>query len=45
MRSWAWSTPAEARQRLSPLLARRAAAALAAVGGGTAYLEDGNRVG
>ncbi|MFB6398172.1 NUDIX domain-containing protein [Polymorphospora lycopeni] len=45
LRSWAWSTPAEARQRLSPLLARRAAAALAAVGGGTAYLEDGNRVG
>jgi 8-oxo-dGTP diphosphatase len=45
LRSWAWSTPPEARQRLSPLLARRAAAALDAVAGGvTAYLENGNRV-
>jgi 8-oxo-dGTP diphosphatase len=45
LRSWAWSTPPEARQRLSPPLARRAAAALDAVAGGvTAYLENGNRV-
>jgi 8-oxo-dGTP diphosphatase len=45
LRSWAWSTPAEAQQRLSPLLARRAGAALDAVTGGvTGYLEDGNRV-
>lgn len=45
LRSWAWSTPAEAQKRLSALLARRAAAALEAThGGGTVYLENGNRV-
>ncbi|MCW6005395.1 NUDIX hydrolase [Micromonospora sp. CPCC 205371] len=45
LRGWAWSTLAEAQQRLSPLLARRAAAALEAVPGGvTVYLENGNRV-
>jgi 8-oxo-dGTP diphosphatase len=45
LRSWAWSTPEQAEQRLSPLLARRAMAAFRAVGDGvTAYLEDGNRV-
>ncbi|MFY1670324.1 NUDIX domain-containing protein [Plantactinospora sp. WMMB334] len=45
LRGWAWSTPDEARQRLSPLLARRAAAALkAATGGFTRYLENGNPV-
>lgn len=45
LRSWAWSTPTQAQQRLSPLLARRAAAALDAVRDGvTAYLEDGNRI-
>lgn len=45
LRSWAWSTPEEAEQRLSPLLARRATAALLALSqGATLYLEDGNRV-
>jgi 8-oxo-dGTP diphosphatase len=45
LRSWAWSTLAEAQQRLSPLLARRAIAAMeAATDGGTAYLENGNRL-
>ncbi|WP_347405086.1 NUDIX hydrolase [Micromonospora sp. WMMD1082] len=45
LRGWAWSTPAEAQQRLSPLLARRAAAAMEAVTDGiTAYLENGTRV-
>src|SRR5687768_2273179 len=45
LRSWAWSTLPEAQQRLSPLLARRAAAALDAVTGGvTVYLENGNRL-
>jgi 8-oxo-dGTP diphosphatase len=45
LRSWAWSTPAEAPQRLNALLARRAVAALEALsGGGTVYLENGNRV-
>jgi 8-oxo-dGTP diphosphatase len=45
LRGWAWCTMAEATQRLSPLLARRAAAALAAVAdGATAYLEDGHRL-
>jgi 8-oxo-dGTP diphosphatase len=45
LRSWAWSTPLQAQERLSPLLARRAAAAQDAVRGGvTVYLEDGNRV-
>jgi ADP-ribose pyrophosphatase YjhB (NUDIX family) len=45
LRSWAWSTPAEAEQRLPPLLARRAGAALEAVTSGvTVYLENGTRV-
>ncbi|ROO61518.1 ADP-ribose pyrophosphatase YjhB (NUDIX family) [Micromonospora sp. Llam0] len=45
LRSWAWSTLAQAQQRLSPLLARRATVAVeAADDGGTRYLEDGNRV-
>lgn len=45
LRRWAWSTSAEAQQRLNALLARRAAVALDAVnGGGTIYLENGNRV-
>jgi 8-oxo-dGTP pyrophosphatase MutT (NUDIX family) len=45
LRSWAWSTLPEAQQRLSPLLARRAAAALEAVTGSvTIYLENGIRV-
>lgn len=45
LRGWAWSTLAEAQQRLSPLLARRAGAALEAVTGGvTVYLENGTRV-
>jgi hypothetical protein len=42
VRNWAWSTPEEAARRLLPLLARRAAATLDALRGGTtAYLEDG----
>jgi 8-oxo-dGTP pyrophosphatase MutT (NUDIX family) len=42
LRSWAWCDPGEAEQRLLPLLARRAAAAVrAAHTGTTAYLEDG----
>nr|MDT0659262.1 NUDIX hydrolase [Micromonospora sp. DSM 115978] len=46
LQSWAWSTPTEAQQRLSPLLARRATAAMEAVtDGGTAYLENGDRLG
>ncbi len=45
LRSWAWCTPAEAGQRLIPLLARRVAAAVEARAGGTcAYLEDGRPV-
>ncbi|MEQ4306298.1 NUDIX hydrolase [Plantactinospora sp. B6F1] len=45
LRGWAWSTLAEAQQRLSPLLARRVAVALEAVTDGvTGYLEDGTRV-
>ena len=40
--SWAWSTPPEQEQRLSPLLARRAAAGFKArADGQTRYLEDG----
>jgi 8-oxo-dGTP diphosphatase len=42
LRSWAWCTLPETEERLSPLLARRAAAA---VNGLTMYLEDGNRIG
>ena len=42
LRSWAWCDPGQAAQRLLPLLARRAAAALHAVHtGATVYLEDG----
>jgi 8-oxo-dGTP diphosphatase len=42
LRSWAWSTLAEADTRLSPLLARRVRAAVrAAEDGATTYLEDG----
>ncbi|MER7007311.1 NUDIX hydrolase [Dactylosporangium sp. NPDC000555] len=45
LRGWAWCTLAEAEQRLSPLLARRAAAALlAATDTVTYYLEDGSRI-
>lgn len=45
LRGWAWSTLAEAAQRLSPLLARRTAAAVEAVTDGvTAYLENGTRI-
>jgi len=45
LRGWAWSTPAEAQRRLSPLLARRAIAALEAVTGNvTIYVENGMRV-
>jgi hypothetical protein len=45
LRSWAWSTPHEQGQRLSPLLARGAAASCRArAEGRTAYLEDGNAV-
>jgi 8-oxo-dGTP diphosphatase len=45
LRSWAWCTLAEAQQRLSPLLARRAAAALQATADtATYYLENGERV-
>ncbi len=45
LRSWAWCTTSEAEGRLSPLLARRATAALeAAAGGITRYLEDGQLV-
>jgi 8-oxo-dGTP diphosphatase len=43
LRSWAWSTPHEQKQRLSPLLARRAAASCRArAEGRTVYLEDGH---
>ncbi|MEV4629618.1 NUDIX hydrolase [Micromonospora sp. NPDC049523] len=46
LHGWAWSTPEQAGQRLSPLLARRVAAAQLAVRDGvTAYLEDGHPVG
>lgn len=45
LRSRAWCTLAKAQQRLSPLLARRAAAALQATAGAvTYYLEDGERI-
>jgi 8-oxo-dGTP pyrophosphatase MutT (NUDIX family) len=45
LRSWAWCTIAEAQERLTPLLARRAVAALeAAASGITRYLEDGQPV-
>lgn len=43
LRSWAWSDPQQAAQRLSGLLARRVAAALKArTLGVTAYLENGH---
>ncbi|WP_344172078.1 NUDIX hydrolase [Pilimelia columellifera] len=42
LRSWAWCYPVQAAQRLSPLLARRAAAALqASASSSTVYLENG----
>lgn len=45
LRSWAWCTPTEAGRRLSPLLARRAAAALQATTATTTYyLQDGDRI-
>jgi 8-oxo-dGTP pyrophosphatase MutT (NUDIX family) len=45
LRRWAWSTPAQEVSRLSPLLARRAAAGRRArTAGGTAYLEDGQMI-
>jgi len=45
LRGWAWCTITEAPERLSPLLARRAVAALeAAASGITRYLEDGQPV-
>ncbi|MFK3981739.1 NUDIX domain-containing protein [Micromonospora sp. NPDC050397] len=45
LRSWAWCTPDEAEARLSPVLARRALAALLAVTQGTTlYLEDANPI-
>jgi len=45
LRSWAWCTIAEAQERLTPLLGRRAVAALeAAASGITRYLEDGQPV-
>jgi 8-oxo-dGTP diphosphatase len=44
LRSWAWSTLAEADTRLSPLLARRVRAAVrAADDRATTYLEDGRQ--
>lgn len=43
LRSWAWSTPAEAAARLRGLVARRSEAARrAALAGTTAYLENGH---
>ncbi|GAA1607371.1 hypothetical protein GCM10009828_038460 [Actinoplanes couchii] len=46
LRSWAWCTPAEAAQRLIPLLARRVAAAVRArADGASYYLEDGHVTG
>ncbi|MEQ7008001.1 NUDIX hydrolase [Actinopolymorpha sp. B17G11] len=45
LRGWAFCSPQEAAERLSPLLARRIAACLEARANGTvAYLEDGERV-
>jgi 8-oxo-dGTP pyrophosphatase MutT (NUDIX family) len=45
LRSWAWCTPAEVRQRMTPLLASRVNAALdCRSDGSTAYLEFGRRV-
>ncbi|MFF5116653.1 NUDIX hydrolase [Dactylosporangium aurantiacum] len=45
LRSWAWCTIPEAERRLPALLARRAAAALAAATTAeTHYLEDGARI-
>ncbi|WP_229789276.1 NUDIX domain-containing protein [Pilimelia terevasa] len=42
LRSWRWCSRQEAAERLSPLLARRAAAAWeAALAGSTVYLENG----
>lgn len=45
LRGWAWCTPQQAAERLSPLLARRVTAAVAARdAGGPVYLEDGDPV-
>ncbi len=45
LRSWAWCTSAEADGRLSPLLARRVAAATRALHEGvTVYLENGTLI-
>ena len=42
LRGWAWCTPAQAEERLLPLLARRIGAAVRAQEDGTTvYLEDG----
>lgn len=46
LRSWQWCTPAEVRERMRPLTARRIEAALAAIRTGeVAELEDGRPVG
>ena len=46
LRSWAWCDPAGAAERLLPMMARRAAAALGATAAPfTSYLEDGYPVG
>jgi 8-oxo-dGTP diphosphatase len=45
LRSWAWCDIGQARQRLSPVLARRADAARQAIAASaTVYLEDGRSV-
>jgi 8-oxo-dGTP diphosphatase len=46
LRGWAWCTPDQAGERLSPLLARRVAACAAARSAGqTVYLENGSAAG
>ena len=46
LRSWRWCTPAEVRERMRPLVARRIQAALAAIRTGeVAELENGRPVG
>ena len=46
LRRWAWCTPEQADERLSPLLARRVRAAVEALARGTtSYLENGSPVG
>jgi 8-oxo-dGTP pyrophosphatase MutT (NUDIX family) len=45
LKGWAWCTQVEVQRRMTPLLSRRVQAALhARTGGGTAYLEFGQRV-